>query len=84
MKYTSNQEQYHIHCTRLGMYHYPYNPKCTIKWKHFVISKVDKPTPWCEGIVMVPKKEGAICICVHLKPLNENVLREVHPLPQGR
>jgi len=83
MKYTSNQEQYHIHCTHLGMYHYPYNPKCTIEWKHFVISKVDKPTPWCAGIVMVPKKEGAICICVHLKPVNENVLQEVHPLPQG-
>ena len=25
-----------------------------------VISKVDKPTPWCAGMVVVPKKEGAI------------------------
>ena len=31
-------------------------------------------------MVMVPKKSGAICICVDLKPLNESVLREVHPL----
>jgi len=93
-KHTSNQEQYHIHCTRLGMQHYPHDPKCTIKWKHFVISKVDKPTPWCAGMVVVPKKEGAIHICVDLKPLNENVLhwqslvpgpsRILHPLPQGR
>ena len=45
-----------------------------------VISKVDEPTPWCAGMVVVPKKEGAIRICVDLKPLNENVLREVHPL----
>ena len=29
---------------------------------------------------MVPKKAGAIRICVDLKPLNEHVLREVHPL----
>ena len=43
--------------------------------------KVDEPTPWCAGMVVVPKK-GAICICVDLKPLNENVLREVHPLPK--
>ena len=47
-----------------------------------VISKVDEPTPWCAGMVVVPKKNGAIRICVDLKPLNENVLREVHPLPK--
>ena len=47
-----------------------------------VISKVDKPTPWCAGMVVVPKKEGDIRICVDLKPLNESVLREVHPLPK--
>lgn len=47
-----------------------------------VIRKVDEPTPWCAGMVVVPKKEGAIRICVDLKPLNENVLREVHPLPR--
>ena len=44
-----------------------------------VICKVDEPTPWCAGMVVVPKKEGAVRICVDLKPLNENVLREVHP-----
>ena len=46
-----------------------------------VISKVDKPTPWCAGMVVVPKKSGAIRICVDLKPLNESVQREVYPLP---
>ena len=45
-----------------------------------VISKVDDPTPWCAGMVVVPKKSGAIRICVDLKKLNESVLREVHPL----
>ena len=46
-----------------------------------VISRVDQPTPWCAGMVVVPKKNGDIRICVDLKPLNSNVLREVHPLP---
>ena len=47
-----------------------------------VITKVDEPTPWCAGMVVVPKKDGAIRICVDLAPLNNNVLREVHPLPK--
>lgn len=47
-----------------------------------VISKVDKPTQWCAGMVVVPKKNGKVRICVDLKHLNENVLREVHPLPK--
>ncbi len=46
-----------------------------------VISKVDEPTPWCAGMVVVPKKQGKVRICVDLKPLNENVLHEVHPMP---
>ena len=46
-----------------------------------VITKVDHPTPWCAGMVVVPKKSGEVHICVDLKPLNSNVLREVHPLP---
>ena len=47
-----------------------------------VISKVDQPTPWCAGMVVIPKKSGKVRICVDLKPLNENVLRGTHPLPQ--
>ena len=46
-----------------------------------VISKVDHPTPWCAGMVVVPKKTGEVRICVDLKPLNANVLRKTHPLP---
>ena len=32
-------------------------------------------------MVVVPKKSGEVHICVDLKSLNSNVLREVHPLP---
>ena len=39
-------------------------------------------TPWCAGMVVFPKKNGKVRICVDLKPLNYSVLREVHPLPK--
>lgn len=45
-----------------------------------VISNVCEPTQWRAGMVVVPKKSGAIRICVDLKPLNDNVLREAHPI----
>eukprot|EP00731_Ephydatia_muelleri_P036384 Em0245g3a len=48
-----------------------------------VISKVETPTEWCAGMVVVPKKSsGSIRICVDLRPLNENVMREKFPLPK--
>jgi len=47
-----------------------------------VISPVDEPSPWCAGMVVVIKPSGNIRICVDLKPLNEGVLREFHPLPK--
>ena len=47
-----------------------------------IISKVDTPTPWCAGMVVVPKKDKTVRICVNLKPLNTSVLRETHPLPK--
>jgi len=45
-------------------------------------SKVSTPTPWCAGMVVVPKTNEAVRICIDIKPLNENVLREVHPFPK--
>ena len=47
-----------------------------------VISRVEVPTDWCAGMVVVPKKNGDLRICVDLKPLNEVVLRVTHPLPK--
>ena len=46
-----------------------------------VISPIDNPSPWCAGMVVVPKPSGDMRICVDLKPLNQTVLREYHPLP---
>ena len=47
-----------------------------------VISQVDEPTPWCSGMVVVPKNNGSVRICVDLKPLNQSVMRETHPIPR--
>ena len=33
-------------------------------------------------MVVVPKDTGVVWICVDLKPLNENVLCEIHPMPR--
>jgi len=33
-------------------------------------------------MVVVKKKNGGVCVCVDLKPLNQCVLREHHPLPK--
>ena len=46
-----------------------------------VISPVTEPSPWCSGMVVVPKPSGQVRICVDLKKLNECVQREFHPLP---
>ena len=45
------------------------------------ISKVDEPTDWCASIVVVPKSNGQIHICVDLTKLNESVYGERHLLP---
>ena len=46
-----------------------------------IISSVDEPTPWCSGMVVVPKANGSIRICVDLGRLNDCMMREVYPLP---
>ena len=38
-----------------------------------VISRVDVPTEWCTTMVVVPKPDGRIRICVDLTKLNESV-----------
>ena len=40
-----------------------------------IIEKVNWPTEWCLGMVMVPKPNGNVRICIYLM-LNNSVLRE--------
>ena len=44
-----------------------------------VISRIDTPTDWCARMVVVPKTNGRVRICVDLTQLNKNVRRERHP-----
>ena len=46
-----------------------------------VITRVDKPTDWCAGMVVVSKPNGNVQICVDLSKLNECVHRERLILP---
>ena len=45
-----------------------------------VISPVTVPTDWCSSMVITPKRNGDIRICVDLTNLNKAVKREVHPM----
>ena len=46
-----------------------------------VIAPIDEPTEWCAGIVVAPKPNGKIRICVDLTHLNQYVCRERLILP---
>ena len=46
-----------------------------------VIRPVKEPTDWCAGIVVVPKKDGGVRICVDLTHLNPSIKRERLQLP---
>ena len=46
-----------------------------------VISRVKQPTDWCSGMVVVPKGDKRVRICVDLTKLNESVKRSRHMLP---
>ena len=38
-----------------------------------VITRVEQPTDWCTRMVVMPKPNGKICICIDLTKLNESV-----------
>ena len=46
-----------------------------------VIRRVDVPTDWCAGMVVVPKHNSKVRICVDLTQLNKSVCHERHILP---
>ncbi len=46
-----------------------------------VITKVEEPTEWCSGMVVAPKANGRVRICVDLTRLNQSVCRERHLMP---
>lgn len=46
-----------------------------------IIAKVEVPTDWVSSVVVVPKKNGKLRICLDPKDLNKAIKREHYPLP---
>ena len=36
-----------------------------------IIEKVDEPTPWVSPLVVIPKKNGDVCLCVDMRMANK-------------
>ena len=63
---------------------HPLRPKVKSALKEMVdigvISPVHESTDWCSGMVVVPKPDNTVRICVDLTHLNSAVKREIHPM----
>ncbi|UYV73868.1 K02A2.6-like [Cordylochernes scorpioides] len=46
-----------------------------------VIEKVEGSSEWCSPMVLVAKPSGKLRICVDFSILNQNIQREIHPIP---
>ena len=46
-----------------------------------IVEPVEGPTPWVNPVVVVPKSQGDIRLCVDIRRANEAILRERHPIP---
>ena len=48
---------------------------------HEILAPVGQPTPWISSMVVVPKNDGMLRICLDPKDLNKAVQCEHYPLP---
>ena len=46
-----------------------------------VIERVSTPTPWVSPVVIAPKGDGDIRLCIDMRRANEAVVRERHLIP---
>ena len=46
-----------------------------------IIEKVDGPTPWLSPLVLIPKKNGEVRICVDMLQANKAITHERYPTP---
>ena len=53
---------------------YPFPVKGELTQMEGVISPIQEPTPWCARMVIIPKRSGAVHICINLKLLNRSIL----------
>ena len=46
-----------------------------------IIEEVDGPTPWVNPVVIIPKADGNIRLCIDMRRANEALLLGRHPIP---
>ena len=46
-----------------------------------IITPVTQPTPWISSLVVIPKKDGRLRLCLDPQDLNRAIQREHYPLP---
>ena len=46
-----------------------------------IIEPVEGPTPWVSPVVVVPKQNDEIRLCVDMRKANEAIIRERYPIP---
>ena len=46
-----------------------------------IIEEADGPTPWVNPVVIIPKPDGDIRLCIDMRRANEAILRGRHPIP---
>ena len=46
-----------------------------------IIEKVNTPTSWVSPVLVVPKPNGDIRLCVDMRQANKAIVREQHPIP---
>ena len=46
-----------------------------------IIEPVEGPTPWVSSVVVVPKQNDGIRLCVDMRRANEAIIRERYPIP---
>lgn len=46
-----------------------------------IIEKVEEPSEWVSPVVIVPKPNDEVRVCVDMRRVNEAVMRERHPIP---
>ena len=46
-----------------------------------IIEEVDGPTPWVNPVVIIPKADGDIRLCIDMRRANEAIIRGRYPMP---
>ena len=46
-----------------------------------IIEKVEGPTPWVSPLVIIPKRNGDVRLCIDMKRANKAINREKYPSP---